>query len=63
MLTMPMKCRDVEAVRAFCDCIADEDSVDEAAQVFCQRVATGGDPYVTGDDLAELKRALMDLEE
>jgi hypothetical protein len=58
---MPAKCKDVKAVRAFCDCIADEDSVDVAAQVFYQRVGTGAEQYVTGDDLAELKRALMDL--
>ncbi len=63
MRTMPEKCRDVNAARAFCDCVADEDQVDEAAQMFCQRLATGGDPYVSGDDLAELKRALMDMED
>ncbi len=61
MKTMPGKCRDINAVRAFCDCIADEDAVDAAAQAFCQRASS--DPYVTGDDLAELKRALMDLED
>lgn len=63
MLALPRNCRDINPVRSFCDCIADEDSVDEAAQTFCQRVATGGDPYVTGDDLVELKKALLDLEE
>ncbi len=63
MQTMPVKCKDVNAVGAFCDCIADEVAVDAAAQAFCRRAAAGGDPYVTGDDLAELKKALMDLED
>jgi hypothetical protein len=63
MSTLPTRCKDINAVRTFCDCIADEDSVDEAAQAFCQRVATGSDPYVTGDDLGELKKALLDLED
>ncbi len=61
MKTMPVKCRDVNEVRAFCDCIADEDSVDEAARAFCLR--SSGNPYVTGDELAELKQALMDIED
>jgi hypothetical protein len=56
---MPAKCKDVKAGRVFCDCIADEDSGDVAAQAFCQRA--NPNPHVTGDDLAELKRALMDL--
>lgn len=59
MQTMPAKCKDVKAGRVFCDCIADEDSGDVAAQAFCQRA--NPNPHVTGDDLAELKRALMDL--
>ncbi len=61
MKTMPVKCKDINTVRGFCDCLADEDSVDAAAQAFCRRAS--GDPYVTGDDLAELKKALMDLED
>ncbi len=61
MKTMPMKCRDINTVSGFCGCIADEDSVDKAAQAFCERA--NNDPYVTGDDLSELKRALMDLED
>ncbi len=63
MRTMPTHCRDINAVGAFCDCIADEDTVDEAINVFCQRVAAREDPSITGDTLAELKRALMDLED
>ncbi len=61
MRTMPVRCSDINEVGRFCDCIADEDSVDAAAQAFCQRAL--GNPYVTGDDLAELKQALMDLED
>ncbi len=61
MKTMPSKCRDINEVSMFCDCLADEDSVDAAAQAFCKRAS--GNPYVTGDDLAELKQALMDLED
>ena len=63
MKTMPMKCKDITDVSSFCGCIADEDIVDEAARVFCRRVSSGGDPYVTGDDLAELKKALIDMED
>ncbi len=62
MQTMPLKCKDVNAVGAFCDCIADAESVDVAAQAFCQRARTGSNVGVTGDDLNELKKALMDLE-
>ena len=62
MKTMPKKCKDVNAVGAFCGCIADEDTVDAAAQAFCERAGTGSGKNVTGEDLAELKRALMDLE-
>jgi hypothetical protein len=62
MKTMPKKCKDVNAVGAFCDCIADADTVDVAAQNFCRRAGTGSEKYTTGEDLAELKKALMDLE-
>ncbi len=63
MKTMPVKCKDINTVRGFCDCIADDDAVDVAAKAFCQRANTSSDHYVTGDDLAELKKALMDLED
>jgi hypothetical protein len=33
-----------------------------AAQAFCQQTGTGSNVGATGDDLAELKKALMDLE-
>ncbi len=61
MKTMPVKCRTIDEVSAFCDCISDEDDVDKAAQAFCERARM--DPYIIGDDLAELKKALMDLED
>ena len=62
MKTMPLKCKDVNAVGAFCDCIAGVDSVDVAAKAFCKHTASGGREHTTGEDLAELKKALMDLE-
>jgi hypothetical protein len=62
MKTMPLKCKDINAVGSFCDCIDDAESADKAARVFCQRARTGSDRYVTGDDLTELKKALLDLE-
>ncbi len=61
MLTMPKECRAINATRTFCECIAGRDSADKAAQAFCERASV--DPYVTGDDLIELKKALMDLED
>ncbi len=61
MKTMPVKCRTINEVGAFCNCITDEDEVDKAAQAFCDRARL--DPHVIGDDLAELKKALMDLED
>ena len=62
MKTMPLKCKDINAVDAFCDCIAGVDSVDVAAKAFCKHTASGGREHTTGEDLAELKKALMDLE-
>lgn len=55
------KCMDNNTVGSFCDCIAGEESVDPAAEAFCNRAKTGKN--VTGDELAELKMALMDLED
>jgi hypothetical protein len=62
MRTIPEKCKDVNAVGAFCDCIAEDESVDKAAQAFCRRPDTVSDRYASGDDLRELKKALLDLE-
>ena len=63
MQTMPLKCRDADAAGDFCDCIAGDESVDKAAQAFCRRPSTGSDRNASGDDLRELKKALMDLED
>jgi hypothetical protein len=62
MKTMPLKCKDVNAVDAFCDCIGGGESVDVAAKAFCEHTTSGGRKNVTGEDLSELKKALMDLE-
>jgi hypothetical protein len=61
METLPQKCVDINTVGSFCDCIAGEEPVDPAAQSFCNRAKT--DKNITGEDLAELKMALMDLED
>jgi hypothetical protein len=62
MNAMPLTCKDINAVGSFCDCLDDAESADRAARVFCQRARSGSDRFVTGDDLAELKKALLDLE-
>ena len=43
------------------DGISEEESVDMAAEAFCKR-ASDSSGIVTGDELAELKKALKDLE-
>jgi len=62
MRPLPEKCEDSNAVKSFCDCISEEDSVDVAAEAFCKR-ATDSSGNATGDELVELKKALKDLEE
>ena len=61
MATFPHKCVDINSVGSFCDCIAGGEAVDPAAEAFCNRAKT--DKNITGDNLAELKMALMDLED
>lgn len=61
MGTLSQKCADINTVSSFCDCIAGEDSVDPAAQAFCSRAKT--DKIISSNDLADLKIALMDLED
>ena len=61
METLPKKCVDINTVGTFCDCMAGEEPVDPAAEAFCNRAKT--DKNITGEDLAELKMALMDLED
>jgi hypothetical protein len=60
MKTLPQKCANINTVASFCDCIAGAEPVDVAAKGFCERAKS--DRNVTGDDLGELKKALMDLE-
>ncbi len=60
METLPRKCADIDTVSSFCDCLAGEETADPAAESFCDRAKT--DKNITGDDLAELKIALMGLE-
>ena len=61
METVTQKCADSNTVGSFCDCIAAEESVDPAAKGFCNRAKT--DKTVTGEDLADLKKALNDLDD
>jgi len=60
MGTLPLKCANINTVASFCDCIAAAEPVDAAARGFCDHAKAGRN--ITGDDLAELKKALMDLE-
>ncbi len=62
MKTIPDKCKDENIASSFCECIADVESVDVAAKGFCARVKSGSETKSAGEDLAELKKALMDLE-
>jgi len=59
METLSEKCADIKTVSSFCDCIAGEETVDPAEKAFCNRAKT--DKNITGDDLADLKLALMDM--
>jgi len=61
MKTLLKKCVESNTVSSFCSCIAGEETVDPAAQGFCSRAKTGN--QVTGEELGELKKALLDLEE
>jgi hypothetical protein len=62
METIPSKCMDVNMVGSFCDCISGAESVDAALGAFCTRSKTESGRNITGDDLAELKKAVMDME-
>ena len=61
MKTINEKCEDINTVGSFCGCIAEGERVDPAAKAFCNRAKT--DKNITGEDLAELKKALTDLDE
>ncbi len=59
MKTLSDKCADINAVGSFCDCLSGEEPRDPAAEAFCNRAKTGKN--ATADELAELKKALLDL--
>ena len=62
METLSPKCADINTVSSFCDCIAGEETVDyPAAQAFCNRAKAAKN--IPGDVLADLKIALMDMED
>ncbi len=61
METLPQKCRDINTVDSFCDCIAGNEPLDRLVEAFCNRAITDKD--ITGEELAELKMALMDQED
>lgn len=61
MGTIPSKCMDVNSVGSFCDCVSDAESVDAAVGGFCNRAKTESGKNITGDDLAELKKAVNDV--
>lgn len=62
METISSKCMDINMVGSFCDCISDAESVDAAFGAFCNRSKTESGKNMTGEDLAELKMAVMDME-
>jgi hypothetical protein len=62
MRPLPKKCEDINTVSSFCGCIGGEKSKDVAAEASCKRAADSSGS-ATGDELAELKKALKDLEE
>jgi hypothetical protein len=62
MEPIPVNCMDINSVGSFCDCIENTECVDEAARDFCTRARTDSGKNITGDDLAELKKALMETD-
>ena len=62
MKRIPDKCKDINAVGSFCDCLAAAEFVDVAARGFCRQATEGSVTGVTGEDLTELKKAMKDLE-
>ncbi len=62
METIPVKCMDINTVGSFCDCIDNSECADEAARAFCTQAKTDYGKNVTGDDLAELKKALTETD-
>jgi hypothetical protein len=62
METIPVKCMDFNSVGSFCDCIESAECVDVAARDFCMRAKTDKGRNITGDNLAELKKALAETD-
>lgn len=62
METIPVKCEDFNSVGSFCDCIDSTECADEAARAFCTQARTDSGKNITGDDLAELKKALTETD-
>lgn len=62
MELIPGACMDINSVRSFCDCIAASGRADVAVENFCTRAREGNGKSLTGDDLAELKKSISDLE-
>jgi hypothetical protein len=62
MDTITVNCMDINSVGSFCDCIENTGCADEAAKSFCTQARTDYGKNVTGDDLAELKKALTETD-
>jgi len=59
--TPSYKCMNIDTVGSFCDCITADADADPAAKSFCTRAKT--DKNITGEDLVDLKTALLDVED
>ncbi len=62
MRSLPETCENSNTVSSFCGCIGAEECADPAAEEFCRRAADKSGS-VTGDELAELKKALKDMDD
>ena len=62
MEPIPVNCMDINSVGSFCDCIESTECADEAARAFCTQAKTESGKYITGDNLAELKKALAETD-
>ena len=59
--TLSYKCMHIDTVGSFCDCISGDADADPAAKSFCNRTKTGKN--ITGEDLVDLKSALLDADD
>jgi hypothetical protein len=62
MEPIPVNCMDINSVGSFCTCIDNTECADEAARAFCTQAKSDSGKNYTGDDLAELKKALTETE-